>query len=124
MLVMGMALVARAEVTQADLQAARAEIGAISEDLEDELTELEKAISEQFVFETRIARIREDIINRDREIALAAFEARDRVRSMYVSAGAGDSQAAVSPESITRLGTKTAYLDAVIDLDEIGRAHV
>jgi murein DD-endopeptidase MepM/ murein hydrolase activator NlpD len=36
---------------------------------------------------------------------------------MYVSAGAANSQAAVTPEGITRLGTKNAYLDAVVDLD-------
>jgi len=45
------------------------------------------------------------------------LEARERARAMYVSAGARDIAAAVSPESITRLGTKTAYLDAVVDLD-------
>ena len=36
---------------------------------------------------------------------------------MYVSAGASSLQALVSPEGITRLGTKTAYLDAVVDVD-------
>ena len=36
---------------------------------------------------------------------------------MYVSAGADSFQAAAGPETITRLGTKTAYLEAVVDLD-------
>ncbi len=114
---MGLALPAQAEVTRSELDAARAEISAISVDLEDELAELDAAVSQQFVFEAQISRIQDDIAGRDREIALAALEARDRARSMYVSAGAGDFQAAVSPESITRLGTKTAYLEAVVDLD-------
>ncbi len=114
---MGLALPAQAEVTRSELDAARAEISAISVDLEDELAELDAAISQQFVLEAQITRIQGDIAGRDREIALAALEARDRARSMYVSAGAGDFQAAVSPESITRLGTKTAYLEAVVDLD-------
>lgn len=114
---MGLALPASAEVTRSELDAARAEINAVSAALEDELAELETALDEQFLLEARITRIREDITNRDREIALAAFAARDRVRSMYVSAGADDAQAATSAESITRLGTKTAYLDAVVDLD-------
>ena len=115
--VMGFALPARAEVTRSELDAARAEISEISADLEDELAELDAAIGQQFVFEAQIGRIEDDIAARDREIALAALEARDRARSMYVSAGGGDFQAAVSPESITRLGTKTAYLEAVVDLD-------
>jgi murein DD-endopeptidase MepM/ murein hydrolase activator NlpD len=114
---MGIAPSASAEVTRSELDAARAQVNAISADLEDELAELEEAIDQQFVYEAQIARIQEDIAGRDREISLAALEARDRARSMYVSAGAGDFQAAVSPESITRLGTKTAYLDAVVDLD-------
>ena len=117
LLVLSLAPPAGAEVTRSELDAARAEISAISADLEDEMVELEAALNQQFIFETQIERIQEDIAGRDREIALAAFEARDRARSMYVSAGAGDFQAAVSPESITRLGTKTAYLDAVVDLD-------
>ena len=114
---MSLALPAGADVTRDELDAARAEISKINADLEDELDELEAVLGQQFLFEEQIARIQEDIVARDREIALAAFEARDRARSMYVSAGAGDFQAAVSPESITRLGTKTAYLEAVVDLD-------
>ncbi len=114
---MSLALPAAADVTRSELDAARAEISQINADLEDELDELEAVLGQQFLFEEQIARIQEDIVARDREIALAAFEARDRARSMYVSAGAGEFQAAVSPESITRLGTKTAYLEAVVDLD-------
>ena len=114
---MSVALPAGADVTRSELDAARAEINGISEDLEDELAELEAALGQQFLFEAQISRIRDDITNRDREIVLASFEARDRARSMYVSATGGNFQAAVSPESIARLGAKTAYLDAVVNLD-------
>ncbi len=117
LLLLGLAPPASADVTRSELDAARAEISEISRDLEDEIAELDEALNRQRVFESQIAEIREDIANRDRQIALAAFAARDRARSMYVSAGAGDHQAAVSPEAITRLGTKTAYLDAVVNLD-------
>ncbi len=116
LLVVGVARPAGADVTRAELDAARAEISAISEDLEEELGELEAAINQQFLFEDQISRIKDDIAGRDREIVIVALEARERARSMYVSAG-GDFQAVVSPESITRLGTKTAYLEAVVDLD-------
>ena len=114
---MSLALPAGAEVTRADLDAARAEINSVGDDLEDEMEKLEAALDQQTLYEAQITRIQEDIDGRDREIALAAVETRDRARSMYVSAGAGAFQAAVDPESITRLGTKQAYLDAVVDLD-------
>jgi len=106
-----------AEVTQAELEAARAEINAINSELEDEMAELDAAINQQFVYENRISQIQEDLANREREIALVAFKARDQAVSMYLSAGAGGDGTVVSPEGITRLGTKTAYLDAVVDLD-------
>lgn len=117
LLVLSITPPASAEVTRAELDAARAEISELNRDLEDELAELEKALDRQLTFEIQISEIQEDIANRDRQIALAAFAARDQARSMYVSAGAGDLQAAVSPEAITRIGTKTAYLEAVVDLD-------
>ncbi|MEE8498413.1 MAG: peptidoglycan DD-metalloendopeptidase family protein [Acidimicrobiia bacterium] len=117
LVVMSLALPAGAEVTRADLDAARAEINSVGDDLEDEMEKLEAALDQQTLYEAQITRIQEDIDGRDREIALAAVETRDRARSMYVSAGAGDFQAVVSPESITRIGTKKAYLDAVVDLD-------
>jgi murein DD-endopeptidase MepM/ murein hydrolase activator NlpD len=106
-----------AEVTRAELDAARSEVNDISAELEDELAELEEAINQKWVFEDRISAIRDDIANREREIALAAFKARDQARSMYVSAGSAGTGVAVNPESIGVLGTKTAYLDAVVDLD-------
>ncbi len=117
LLLMGLAAPAAADVTRADLDAARAEINRISQDLEEQIAELDAAIGKQYELEAQISEVEGEIAFRDREIALAALEARERARSMYVSAGAGDIQAAVSPESVTRLGTKTAYLDAVVDLD-------
>jgi len=113
----GAAVPAGAEVTQDELNAARAIVNEISADLDDEMADLEAALVQAHQYEQQIADLTDEISQRDRAIALAAFEARDRARSMYVSAGAGAFQAAVSPESITRLGTKTAYLDAVVDLD-------
>jgi murein DD-endopeptidase MepM/ murein hydrolase activator NlpD len=109
--------IAGAEVTQSELNDARAVVNAISADLEDEMASLEDSLSQQRVYEARIQKLTDEIAQRDREIALAAYAARDRARSMYVTAGADRYQAAASPETITRLGTKTAYLDAVVDLD-------
>lgn len=111
------ALPALAEVTQEELAAARAVVNEISADLEDEMQDLEAALILKHQYEQQISDLTNEISQRDREIALAAFAARDRAREMYVSAGADAFQAAAGPETITRLGTKTAYLDAVVDLD-------
>lgn len=111
------AIPAGAEVTQDELAEARAQVNRISADLEDEMRELEDTLNLQRQYEQQIADLQEEMSQRDREIALAAYVARDRARSMYVSAGADSYRAASSPETITRLGTKTAYLDAVVDLD-------
>jgi murein DD-endopeptidase MepM/ murein hydrolase activator NlpD len=111
------ALPALAEVTQEELRAARAIVNELSADLEDEMQDLEAALLLKYQYEQQISELTDEITQRDREIALAAFAARDRAREMYVSAGADAFQTAAGPETITRLGTKTAYLDAVVDLD-------
>lgn len=116
-LLLGLAAPAGAEVTQAQLREARARVNEKSAELEQELALLDEALAEQAEFQFRIAKIQEDMADRDREIALSAFAAREQARAMYVSAGATSFQAVVSPEGITRLGTKNAYLDAVVDLD-------
>ena len=108
---------AGAEVTQTELKEARAKVSEKSVELEDELAVLDSVLAQQAGYELRIARLQDDIAGREREIALSALAAREQARAMYVSAGANSLQAAVSPEGITRLGTKTAYLDAVVDLD-------
>lgn len=111
------AVPASAEVTQEELRAARAVVNEVANDLDDEMRELEDALLLKNQYEERISAIQDEISRRDREIALAAFAAKDRARAMYVSAGVDSARAAVSPESINRHGTRNAYLDAVVDLD-------
>lgn len=108
---------AGAEVTQAELTEARAKVTEKSVELEEELAVLDSVLAQQATYELRIAGIEDEIDGREREIALWALAAREQARAMYVSAGASSLQALVSPEGITRLGTKTAYLDAVVDVD-------
>ncbi len=115
--ILGTAIPAGAEVTQAQINEARARVSEKSAELEEELAELDAVLAQQAEYEYRIARLQEEIGNREREIALSAFAAREQARAMYVSAGANAFQAVVSPEGITRLGTRTAYLDAVVDVD-------
>jgi len=106
-----------AEVTQDELRDARDKVNEQSAALEDELARLDAILSQQAEFETRIARLQKEMDDRDRQIALAGFAARDRAREMYISAGADATQAVVSPEGVARHETKTAYLGVVVDTD-------
>ena len=116
-LIVGTAVPAGAEVTQSELREARAIVSEKSAELEDELAALDAIVAQQAATELRITNIQETMADREREIAISALAAREQARAMYVSAGATAFQAVVSPEGITRLGTKTAYLDAVVDVD-------
>ena len=117
-LIVGAATPAGAEVTRAELREARDEVNQVSAALESELADLDAIIALQENTQGRIVAIEEAIADREREIAFSALAAREQARAMYVSAGSTALQAAVSPEGITRLGTKNAYLDAVVDVDK------
>lgn len=107
-----------AEVTRSELEEARNKVNEQSATLEDELARLDAILSQQADYETRIGRIQKEMDDRDRQIVLAGFAARDRAREMYMSAGVdGAAGSAVSPEGVARHETKTAYLDVVVDTD-------
>ena len=108
---------AGAEVSQQQLTDARATMNAKAAELDAQLEELDQILLVQAGYETRIANLQDQITARDREIALSALAAKEQARAMYVSAGSSAAQAAASPESITRLGTKNAYLGVVVDSD-------
>lgn len=115
-LVMLVAAPAWGEVTKAQLSEAREKVNERSDSLEEQLAKIDAVLVQQALFEERIDRLREDIAERERQIALSAFAAREQARDMYVNAGASAVTAAGSPETITVLGTKDAYLEAVVDI--------
>ena len=106
-----------ADVTQSELEDARDKVNEQSDALNDELARLDEILSQQADFENRIARIEREMADRDRQIVVAGFAARDRAREMYINAGSGGAQSAVSPESVARIETRSAYLGVVVDTD-------
>jgi peptidoglycan LD-endopeptidase LytH len=106
---------ASAEVTRQQLADARAEVSAKTAAFESQLAVLDAILIEEARTHQRIARIEAEITNRDRQIALASFAAKERAWALYVTAGAGTIHATVSPESIATMGARTAYLDALVD---------
>jgi peptidoglycan LD-endopeptidase LytH len=109
------ALGASAEVTRAQLNEARSRVNAKQAELDGELNALDAIMVQQANTVARIDRIEAEIANRDRQIALSAYAARERAWTLYVNAGAGSASGVISAEAIGTLGAKTAYLDALVD---------
>lgn len=106
---------AGAEVTQQELRDARATMNAKAAALGDQVAELDAVLAQQAAFESRIARLQDQILDRNRQIALLALAAREQARAMYVGTGATPGGVAATPETIVGLGTKSAYLDVVVN---------
>jgi peptidoglycan LD-endopeptidase LytH len=106
---------ASAEVTRAQLNEARSRVNAKQSELDRELAALDAILIQQANTVTRIDRIEAEISNRDRQIALSAYAAKERAWAMYVNAGAGSTSGVITAEAIGTLGVRTAYLDALVD---------
>jgi murein DD-endopeptidase MepM/ murein hydrolase activator NlpD len=109
--------VAAAQVTQDELNEARSEVAKVSAELEDELVLLDEAIYGQRNYEGRIAAIEDEIRRRDREVALAAIAAKERAVALYLNAGTSRFQSLLGVDRFSNVGTRTAYLDALVDED-------
>lgn len=109
---------ASAEVTRAQLNEAKDRVNAQQSQIDGRLAELDFIVLQQDQTLARISRIESDIIDRDRQIAIADLAAKERALDMYVNAGSGASESAnLTPETIGSAGAKSAYLDALVDED-------
>jgi len=115
LLMMLTAAPAGAEVTQQQLRDARATMNAKAAALGDQVAELDAILAQQAAFESRIARLKGQILDRNRQIALLALAAREQARAMYVGTGVAPGEIAATPESILGLDAKNAYLDVVVN---------
>jgi peptidoglycan LD-endopeptidase LytH len=109
------AVAATAEVTRQQLSEARSRVNAKQSDVDRELAALDAILVQQANTEARLARIETEIANRDRQIVLASFAAKEQAWAMYVSAGAGSVAVAVTADTIGTLGARNAYLEALVD---------
>jgi murein DD-endopeptidase MepM/ murein hydrolase activator NlpD len=116
---------ADAEVTQQELRDARATMNARAAELDGQLAELDRILLQKTAYETRIADLEDQVVARDREIALSSFAAKEQARAMYVGAGAATVRVAGAPEDITADATRDAYLKVVVDsdTDAVNRLH-
>jgi peptidoglycan hydrolase CwlO-like protein len=113
-LMVGMVPSAGAEVTQQELADAETEVRELSGDLEGQLAVVDEVIVRQIVLEDRIAAIETEIDDRERELVLAEFAARERAVAMYVNAGTTRAQTITDVERLTEVGTRDAYLTALV----------
>ena len=112
LVITGLAVPARAEVTAAQVEEARQRLREVSAELEGEVTRYEAALLEESLLRDRVERVRLDLAAQERELALARIAARARVAELYMAAGSGNSAGFLSGgggEGPARL----AYLDSV-----------
>ena len=105
---------AGAEVTRAQLAEAEAAARAKSAELEGRLTELESAQYQQWLYEDRIDRLRDQIADRDRRLALAGLAAREQAVYLYMNFGSYRDSSAMADEEISRAGTRDAYMRTLL----------
>jgi len=116
---------ADAEVTQQELRDARAKMNARAAELDSQLAELDQILLQKTAYETRIANLQDQVVARDREIALSSFAAKEQARAMYVGAGTATVLVAGAPEDVAADATRNAYLKVVVDSDSdaVNRLH-
>lgn len=105
---------AGAEVTQQELAEAEAKMQQLSRDLEGQLAIVDEVIVRQILLEDRIAALQSEIDDRERELVLAEFAARERAVAMYVNAGTTRAQTITDVDRLTEVGTRDAYLTALV----------
>ena len=112
LVVTGLAVPARAEVTAAQVEEARQRLREVSAELEGEVTRYEAALLEESVLRDRVERVRLDLAARERQLGLARTAARARVAELYMAAGSGNDAGFLSSGGGER-PARLAYLDSV-----------
>ena len=105
---------AGAEVTQEQLAEAEAKVREVSRDLECQLAEVDVALARQTEIENRIAALQEEIADRQRQMVVAEFAAREQAVALYTTAGTSQAQTVVDFEAMTDEDTRDAYRDALV----------
>lgn len=117
-LVVGIALPAFAEVSFAEVEAARDELRRLSRDLEARVEEYERAVVEESLLRDRLDAMEVAVTARERELTLARVAARDRAAFMYMSAGSGAGAATLmSSGDLASEPARLVYLDSVAETD-------
>jgi murein DD-endopeptidase MepM/ murein hydrolase activator NlpD len=112
LVVTGLAVPARAEVTAAQVEEARQRLREVSAELEGQVTRYEAALLEESVLRDRVERVRLDLAARERQLGLARLAARARVAELYMAAGSGNDARFLSSGGEER-PARLAYLDSV-----------
>jgi len=104
---------ALAQVTRQDLDEAQAKVREISRRLEGRLTELDRSIGLQSSYENRIQAIQRQLQDRQREMVLVEYLAKERARAVYMTAGASRFQTVLGSARLSELGARDGYLDSL-----------
>jgi len=108
---------AAAQVTPADVEAAREKVREVTDLLQGRVLELEDAQLREAELRDRLDRLIVDLAARERELVAARRDARERVAFMYMSAGSDDARSAVAYADIEDAPARLVYLDTVAQAD-------
>lgn len=103
---------AGAQVTPADVEAARQELRQVSARLQDQVAAYDAAVAREALLSDRLGRMVVELAGRERDLTLARRVALDRAADMYMSAGSGGSSL-VSVEDVNMFPARLVYLETV-----------
>ena len=109
---------AHAEVTQEELARANDAVRKQSADMEGALGDLESAMVQAWLLEERVAEVQRDIADRERWVRIAEVTARERAVALYMNVGSNRLGGMGSADDIERVGTREAYVNALVDVDQ------
>jgi len=111
-----LAIPASAEVSAADVEAARQRLRDVNQQLQDQVVRYDQAVADEAVLQDRLDGLVVDLAARERELVVIRAAARERATRMYMTAGA--SVATISTtDDIAHLPARFVYLEAVSQTD-------
>jgi len=111
------ALPAFADVTAQEVEAARARLREVNQELSEQVAGYDAAVVREVELRDRLDRILVDLATRERELTLARRDARARVADMYMSAGSAETQSVLAAGQFAEVPARRAYLDSVAQTD-------
>jgi murein DD-endopeptidase MepM/ murein hydrolase activator NlpD len=108
------ASVAGATVTRAQLAQKQAEVQAKSAELEGRLGDLEAAMYQEWLTQSRIDEIQGQIADRQRQMAIADLAARQQAVQLYMNFGGNSDASVLGADAVSQAGTREAYTRTLV----------
>jgi murein DD-endopeptidase MepM/ murein hydrolase activator NlpD len=111
-----LAVPASAEVTAADVAAARQRLREVNQRLQEQVAGYDQAVADEAVLQDRLDGLVVDLAARERELVVIRAAARERAAEMYMTAG-GSMPTISATDDVGHLPARFVYLEAVSQTD-------